>query len=82
MQFKSVTLQKYVSAENGGGSNVTVSRDIPSSWETFRVGLRLLLSLRFICCSYTSMFSFEFDWDNGTLYVSLSYMEKDYKIYS
>ncbi|KMT08600.1 hypothetical protein BVRB_6g138800 isoform A [Beta vulgaris subsp. vulgaris] len=37
VQFKSVTLQKYVSAENGGGSNVTVSRDIPSSWETFRL---------------------------------------------
>ncbi|CAO2830587.1 unnamed protein product [Amaranthus hypochondriacus] len=37
VQFKSVTLQKYVCAENGGGSNVSVSRDIPSSWETFRL---------------------------------------------
>lgn len=37
VQFKSVTLQKYVCVENGGGSNVTVSRDIPSSWETFRL---------------------------------------------
>ncbi|KAL2907208.1 putative glucan 1 3-beta-glucosidase A [Bienertia sinuspersici] len=37
VQFKSVTLQKYVSAENGGGSNVTVSMDVPSSWETFRL---------------------------------------------
>lgn len=37
MQFKSVTSQKYVSAENGGGMNVTVDRDVPSSWETFRV---------------------------------------------
>lgn len=37
MQFKSVTLQKYVSAENGGGMNVRVDRDVPSSWETFRV---------------------------------------------
>lgn len=37
VQFKSVTLQKYVCAENGGGSNVTVSRDIPSAWETFRL---------------------------------------------
>lgn len=37
MQFKSVTLQKYVSADNGGGMNVTVDRDVPSSWETFRV---------------------------------------------
>ncbi|XP_074308493.1 putative glucan 1,3-beta-glucosidase A isoform X2 [Silene latifolia] len=37
VQLKSVNLQKYVSAENGGGSNVTVSRDVPSSWETFRL---------------------------------------------
>ncbi|XP_057491034.1 probable glucan 1,3-beta-glucosidase A isoform X2 [Actinidia eriantha] len=37
VQFKSVTLQKYVSAEEGGGMNVTVDRDIPSSWETFRL---------------------------------------------
>lgn len=37
MQFKSVTLQKYVSAENGGGMNVAFSRDIASSWETFKV---------------------------------------------
>ena len=32
-----MTLQKYVSAEEGGGMSVTVDRDIPSSWETFRV---------------------------------------------
>ncbi|XP_040997510.1 probable glucan 1,3-beta-glucosidase A isoform X1 [Juglans microcarpa x Juglans regia] len=37
VQFKSVTLQKYVCAENGGGSNVTVSRDVASSWETFKL---------------------------------------------
>ncbi|KAI5669802.1 hypothetical protein M9H77_19655 [Catharanthus roseus] len=37
VQFKSVKLQKYVSAENGGGMNVTVDRDIPLSWETFRL---------------------------------------------
>ena len=36
-----MTLQKYVCAENGGGSNVTVSRDIPSAWETFRVRFSL-----------------------------------------
>ncbi|XP_010523313.1 PREDICTED: glucan 1,3-beta-glucosidase A-like [Tarenaya hassleriana] len=35
IQLKSVTLQKYVSAENGGGSNVSVDRDSASSWETF-----------------------------------------------
>ncbi|XP_042502586.1 probable glucan 1,3-beta-glucosidase A isoform X3 [Macadamia integrifolia] len=36
VQFKSVPLKKYVSAENGGGQTITVDRDIPSSWETFR----------------------------------------------
>ncbi|XP_027076107.1 probable glucan 1,3-beta-glucosidase A isoform X3 [Coffea arabica] len=36
VQLKSVMLQKYVSADNGGGMNVTVDRDTPSSWETFR----------------------------------------------
>ncbi|XP_057429246.1 probable glucan 1,3-beta-glucosidase A isoform X1 [Lotus japonicus] len=37
VQLKSVTLERYVSAENGGGMNVTVDRDAPSSWETFRL---------------------------------------------
>ncbi|GAU49958.1 hypothetical protein TSUD_180220 [Trifolium subterraneum] len=37
VHIKSITLQKYVSAENGGGMSVTVDRDVPSSWETFRV---------------------------------------------
>ncbi|CAA2991308.1 probable glucan 1,3-beta-glucosidase A isoform X1 [Olea europaea var. sylvestris] len=37
VQFKSVTLQKYISAENGGGMKVTVDRDVASSWETFRL---------------------------------------------
>ncbi|KAK4584139.1 hypothetical protein RGQ29_022036 [Quercus rubra] len=37
VQFKSVTLQKYMSAENGGGMNVTVSRDVASSWESFKL---------------------------------------------
>ncbi|CAK9163294.1 unnamed protein product [Ilex paraguariensis] len=37
VQFKSVTLQKYVSADNGGGMNVTVDKDVPLSWETFRL---------------------------------------------
>ncbi|GAV62756.1 Cellulase domain-containing protein [Cephalotus follicularis] len=35
VQFKSLTLQKYMSAENGGGMAVSVNRDVPSSWETF-----------------------------------------------
>ncbi|XP_043709798.1 probable glucan 1,3-beta-glucosidase A isoform X2 [Telopea speciosissima] len=37
VQFKSMALQKYVSAENGGGQAVTVDRDVPLSWETFRL---------------------------------------------
>ncbi|KAG0477991.1 hypothetical protein HPP92_012710 [Vanilla planifolia] len=37
VQLMSVTLQKYVSAANGGGTNVTVDRDIPSWWETFKI---------------------------------------------
>lgn len=37
VRFKSVTSQKYVSSENGGGMNVSVDKDIPSSWETFRL---------------------------------------------
>lgn len=37
VQIRSVVLNKYVSAANGGGSNVTVDRDVASTWETFRV---------------------------------------------
>lgn len=37
VQLKSVTLAKYVSAENGGGASVSVSRDVASSWETLRL---------------------------------------------
>ncbi|CAK9320566.1 unnamed protein product [Citrullus colocynthis] len=37
VQLRSVTLQKFVSAENGGGAGVTVNRDVASSWETFRL---------------------------------------------
>ncbi|XP_077224793.1 putative glucan 1,3-beta-glucosidase A isoform X2 [Tasmannia lanceolata] len=37
VQFKSTLLQKYISAANGGGTNVTVDRDVPSSWETFKL---------------------------------------------
>ncbi|XP_075506232.1 putative glucan 1,3-beta-glucosidase A isoform X2 [Primulina tabacum] len=37
IQLKSMTLNKYVSAENGGGAMVTVDRDTPQSWETFRL---------------------------------------------
>ncbi|RLM61265.1 glucan 1,3-beta-glucosidase A-like [Panicum miliaceum] len=36
VQLKSVGLQKYVSAGDGGGGNVTVDRDAASSWETFK----------------------------------------------
>lgn len=37
VQFKSIILQKYVSAENGGGMGVSVDRDVAFSWETFSV---------------------------------------------
>lgn len=37
VQLKSVTLQKYITAVGGGGSNVTVDRDFASTWETFKV---------------------------------------------
>lgn len=37
VQLKSVALQKYVSAADGGGGNVTIDRDVASSWETFKV---------------------------------------------
>ncbi|KAJ4850492.1 hypothetical protein Tsubulata_011954 [Turnera subulata] len=37
VQFRSLTMQKYVSAENGGGMGITVDRDAASSWETFRL---------------------------------------------
>ncbi|CAI0422092.1 unnamed protein product, partial [Linum tenue] len=47
VQFKSVTLQRYISAENGGGMGVSVGKDSPSAWETFRVRFsnKLLSSL-------------------------------------
>jgi hypothetical protein len=38
VQFRSVVLNRYISAANGDGSNVTVDRDVASTWETFRVG--------------------------------------------
>ncbi|XP_018684088.2 probable glucan 1,3-beta-glucosidase A isoform X2 [Musa acuminata AAA Group] len=37
VQLKSVALQKYVSAADGGGGNVTIDRDVASSWETFKM---------------------------------------------
>ncbi|KAI3961349.1 hypothetical protein MKX01_007063 [Papaver californicum] len=37
VQLKSVSLNKYVTAHDGGGLSVTVDRDVPSSWETFRL---------------------------------------------
>jgi hypothetical protein len=37
VQLKSVGLQKYLSANGGGGGNLTVDQDVASTWETFRV---------------------------------------------
>ena len=46
VQLKSVTLQKYMSAQNGGGMNVSVDRDNPLEWETFKV--KCIVKL--LCC--------------------------------
>ena len=43
VQFKSVTLQKYVCAESGGGMDISVDRDDASSWETFTVRSETIL---------------------------------------
>ncbi|KAK1302147.1 hypothetical protein QJS10_CPB12g01458 [Acorus calamus] len=48
VQFKSVSLQKYISAENGGGGNVSVDRDVASSWETFKATSDNLLSADYV----------------------------------
>ncbi|XP_057786570.1 probable glucan 1,3-beta-glucosidase A isoform X1 [Salvia miltiorrhiza] len=37
VQLKSVSGNKYVSADNGGGGAVVVDKDIPLAWETFRL---------------------------------------------
>ncbi|KAL3514082.1 hypothetical protein ACH5RR_026799 [Cinchona calisaya] len=37
VQLKSTMLNKYLSAENGGGTNLVANRDNPSGWETFRL---------------------------------------------
>ncbi|KAM7252999.1 hypothetical protein ACFE04_025617 [Oxalis oulophora] len=37
LQFKSVTVGKYLVAENGGGTVVVANRTSASGWETFRV---------------------------------------------
>lgn len=37
LQFKSVTVEKYLCAELGGGSIVVANRTAASGWETFRV---------------------------------------------
>ncbi|XP_059433552.1 probable glucan 1,3-beta-glucosidase A [Corylus avellana] len=37
VQFMSTNLQKYLSAENGGGANVVSNRPSASGWETFRL---------------------------------------------
>ncbi|PUZ51915.1 hypothetical protein GQ55_6G229400 [Panicum hallii var. hallii] len=49
VQLKSVGLQKYVSAGDGGGSNVTVDRDAASSWETFKLWRISMNEFQFRC---------------------------------
>ncbi|CAN4114863.1 unnamed protein product [Withania somnifera] len=47
VQLKSVTLQKYISAQNGGGMNVSVDRDNPLEWETFKASNDNILTADF-----------------------------------
>uniref|UniRef100_A0A0D9XJ31 Uncharacterized protein n=1 Tax=Leersia perrieri TaxID=77586 RepID=A0A0D9XJ31_9ORYZ len=37
LQFKSVTQNMYLAAENGGGSNIVANRASASGWETFKL---------------------------------------------
>ncbi|MCL7043053.1 hypothetical protein MKW94_026089 [Papaver nudicaule] len=37
VRFRSLSLNKYVSAKDGGGSTVFANQEIASSWETFRL---------------------------------------------
>lgn len=58
MHFKSVRLNKYLCAENGGGSALVASRDIPKRWETFRVcfpGNLTFQSVVFVTTSCSSL---------------------------
>ncbi|XP_065048706.1 uncharacterized protein LOC135584434 isoform X4 [Musa acuminata AAA Group] len=49
VQLKSVALQKYVSAADGGGGNVTIDRDVASSWETFKLWRVSEVEFQFSC---------------------------------
>jgi len=49
VQLKSVGLQKYVCAGNGGGGNVTVDPDAASSWETFKLWRISMNEFQFRC---------------------------------
>ncbi|KAK1326937.1 hypothetical protein QJS10_CPA01g02248 [Acorus calamus] len=37
VQFRSVTQNKYIAAENGGGTTIVANRPNPSGWETFKL---------------------------------------------
>lgn len=37
VQFKSTKFQKYLCAEDGGGTAIVANRGSPSGWETFKV---------------------------------------------
>lgn len=37
VQFKSTAQQKYLTAENGGGTTIVANRSSPSGWETFKL---------------------------------------------
>lgn len=42
LQFKSVTTQKYLCAESGGGTIIVANRTSASGWETFKVSQLIL----------------------------------------
>lgn len=56
MHFKSVRLNKYLCAENGGGSTLVANRRTPRSWETFRVSFLVSCFFFSFCFSFFSSY--------------------------
>lgn len=63
MHFKSVRLNKYLCAENGGGSTLVANRRTPRSWETFRVSFLVSFS------PFVFPSSLVTGWSNITVYL-------------
>ena len=49
VQFKSVTIGKYLCAETGGGTIIVVNRTTASGWETFRVNYIFVQMIGMYC---------------------------------